>query len=150
MPVMKNAAFDRLDELYTVAYLMTGSVKKTNNLVYNTYQHIDAEASEVDMFKTFRDVYYEQCSHENLSLAPNRVSNNTSPLEHENHKHKADSKLAVLFAEVCKLKHRTISRILDEPVETIRLLLTSERKSMLLGALNLFLVSLGGSPCFAV
>jgi|WetSurMetagenome_2_1015567.scaffolds.fasta_scaffold855736_1 hypothetical protein len=142
MPVMNKATFDLLDQLYTVAYWMTGSVKKTNDLVFNTYQQVDAETSEVEFFKIFRSVYYKQCFDNTPALAPYRTSENTESLKDENHKHKADGKLAVLFAEVCELKHRAISRILNMPVDTIRLLLTSERKSMLLGAINLMLASL--------
>jgi hypothetical protein len=136
MSVVNRATYDLLDQLYTVAYWMTGSVLKTNDLVFNTYQKVDAETTEVEFFKTFRNVYYEHYTHNAPSLALNRTSGNGECLEAENHQHEADGKLAVLLAEVCKLKHRAISKILDKPVETIRLLLTSERKAMLTDALN--------------
>lgn len=136
MSVMNHSTFDLLDQLYTVAYWMTGSIKKTNALVFNTYQQVDSETSDVELFRTFRKVFYEWPENDAPPLPPKRMAGMAERPEVENRQREADGKLAVLLAEVCKLKHRAISRILDKPVETIRLLLTSERKAMLTEALN--------------
>jgi hypothetical protein len=135
--------------MYTVAYWMTGSLKKTNDLVYNTYLQLDSGSTEVELFKTFRNVYYVDFFHHVPSLVPDRASENAESLGAGSHKDDVDGRLAVLLAEVCQLKHQSISKILDKPVEIIRCLLTSERKAMLLKTLNLILAFfIGESKAF--
>jgi hypothetical protein len=130
---------DLLDQMYTVAYWMTGSLKKTNNLIYKTYQLVDSETSEVQLFKTFRKVFYEHFCPDAPALVTHDVCENEESPESESLKLEMDGQLAVLLAEVCTLRHQAISSILERPLETIRLWLTSKRKSMLLGFLNLAL-----------
>lgn len=139
MPENSREPFDLLDQMYTVAYWMTGSLKKTNNLVYKTYQMVDSETSEVQLFKTFRKVFYEHCCLDAPALVPHHDFEHEESPESENGKQEMDGRLAVLLADVCKLKHHAISKILDQPIEKIRLLLTSKRKAMLMGFLNLAL-----------
>jgi len=130
---------DLLDQMYTVAYWMTGSLKQTNNLIYKTYQLVDSETSEIQLFKTFRKVFYEHSRIDAPSLVSHEVCESEESPEPESQKLEMDGRMAVLLAEVCTLRHQTISSILERPIETIRLLLTSKRKSMLLGFLNLAL-----------
>ncbi|MGC8775553.1 MAG: hypothetical protein ACP5R6_09895 [Chlorobaculum sp.] len=125
--------------MYTVAYWMTGSLKKTNNLVFKTYQLVDSETTEIQLFKTFRKVFYEHFYFGAPSLVSHRDGENEECTESGKNEQEIDGRFAVLLAEVCKLKHHSISKILDQPVEKIRLLLTSRRKSMLSGFLNLAL-----------
>jgi hypothetical protein len=128
---------DLMDHMYTVAYWMTGSLKKTNNLVYKTYQMVDGETTEMELFKTFRTVLNEHFCLEPTSLAPYQSFENEESPEFESNPQEIDGRLAVLLAEVCKLGHHAIAGILDQPVEKIRLMLISKRKSMLKGFLNL-------------
>ncbi|WP_157098396.1 hypothetical protein [Chlorobaculum limnaeum] len=130
---------DLLDQMYTVAYWMTGSLKQTNNLVYKTYQLVDSETTEVQLFKTFREVFYEHFCFGMTSLKSHQACENEEYTEFGKYTQEVDGQFAVLLAEVCKMKHQAISKILDQPVEKIRLLLTSRRKSMLAGFLNLAL-----------
>jgi len=130
---------DLLDHMYTVAYWMTGSLKKTNTLVYKTYQMVDSETSEVQLFKTFRNVFYEHYCLDAPTLVAHHDYENEEAPESEANAREFDGRLAVLLAEVCKLRHHAISTILEQPIEKIRLLLTSKRKSMLIGFLNLVL-----------
>ena len=139
MPDNSRDPLDLLDQMYTVAYWMTGSLRKTNNLVFKTYQLVDAETTEVQLFKTFRKVFYEHLCFGMTFLASHQDCENEESAESGKIKQEIDGRLAVLLAEVCKLKHQAISKILDQPVEQIRVLLTSKRKSMLAGLLNLAL-----------
>jgi len=143
MPDNSRDPIDLLDQMYTVAYWMTGSLRKTNNLVFKTYQLVDSETTEVQLFKTFRKVFYEHFCFGMTFLASHQDCENEERAESGKIKQEIDGRFAVLLAEVCKLKHQAISKILDQPVEQIRLLLTSKRKSMLSGFLNLALF------CFA-
>jgi hypothetical protein len=130
---------DLVDHIYTVAYWMTGSLKKTNILVYKTYQMVDAETTEVQLFKTFRTVFQEHFCLEAPSLAAHLDFENEESPESESNHQEMDGRLAVLLAEVCQLNHHAIARILDKPVDKIRLMLISKRKSMLKVFLNLAL-----------
>jgi hypothetical protein len=130
---------DLLDHLYTVAYWMTGSLKKTNNLIYKTYQMVDHDTTEFQLFKTFKNVLYEHLCIGAPSLVACGAGEGDESAESEGHKQDVDGRLAVLLAEVCMLRHQAISAILGQPIEKIRLLLTSKRKSMLLEFLNLAL-----------
>jgi hypothetical protein len=134
---------DLLDQMYTVAYWMTGSLKQTNNLVFKTYQLVDSETTEVQLFRTFRTVFYEHCCLDTSSLVPHHDFENEEWTDSVNNSQEIDGRFAVLLAEVCKLKHQAISKILDQPLEKIRLLLTSKRKAMLAGFLNLALFCFG-------
>ncbi|NTW54565.1 MAG: hypothetical protein HGB15_07370 [Chlorobaculum sp.] len=136
MPEYSREPLEMLDHMYTVAYWMTGSLKQTNNLVYITYQMVDSETSEVQLFKIFRKVFYEHyCIDIPSYVLQQYVENEESP-ESDNEQQEMDGRLAVLLAEVCKFRHYAISSILDQPIENIRLLLTSKRKSILKGFLN--------------
>jgi hypothetical protein len=139
MQQLSREPLDLLDQMYTVAYWMTGSLKKTNKLIYKTYQLVDSETSEVQLFKIFRKVFYEHYHVDAPSLVLHEVCESEENHGPENQKLEMDGRMAVLLAEVCTLRHQTISSILERPIETIRLLLTSKRKSMLLGFLNLAL-----------
>lgn len=139
MPDNSREPLELVDQMYTVAYWMTGSLKKTNNLVFKTYQLVDSETTEVQLFKTFRKVFYEHLCFGMTSLASHQDCENEECCESGKNDQEIDGRFAVLLAEVCKLKHQAISKILDQPVETIRLLLTSKRKSMLAGFLNVAL-----------
>lgn len=112
---------------------------ETNNLVYKTYQLVDSETTEVQLFKTFREVFYEHFCFGMTSLKSHQACENEEYTESGKYTQEVDGQFAVLLAEVCKMKHQAISKILDQPVEKIRLLLTSRRKSMLAGFLNLAL-----------
>ncbi len=127
---------DLLDHMYTVAYWMTGSLKKTNYLIYKTYQLVDSETTEIQLFKIFRKVFYEHYRIDAPSLVSHEVCDSEENPESESKKLEMDGRMAVLLAEVCMLRHQAISSILERPLETIRLLLTSKRKSMLMGVLN--------------
>jgi DNA-directed RNA polymerase specialized sigma24 family protein len=48
-----------------------------------------------------------------------------------------DRKLSVLFSEICGLKHRAISIIIGKPLDTIRLWLSTGRKSFAEGLVRL-------------
>ncbi|MCF8216211.1 MAG: hypothetical protein K9I59_05400 [Chlorobium sp.] len=67
MSAEKRQPLDLLDKIYSLGYWMTGSLKGTNELVFRTYQNITSNASEIEVFKTFRDVYFDYAS---LNEAP--------------------------------------------------------------------------------
>ncbi|MCF8382876.1 MAG: sigma-70 region 4 domain-containing protein [Chlorobium sp.] len=137
MAAKKREPLDLLDEMYSLGYWMTGSLKKTNELVLGTYRQVDSDTPEIEVFKTFRDVYYERFGLDGATSQPE-----TSRYPDENllillRQQETDRKLSVLLSEVCGLKHRTISIVLGKPLNTVRLWLSSGRKSMIDGLMVL-------------
>lgn len=135
MPAEQREPMDLLDEIYSLGFWMTDSLKKTNELVYRTFQKLDSNASKIKVFKTFRNVYYELFALDDVTCREN-----TSCYPDENllvllRQQETDRKLSVLFSEICGLKHREISMIIGKPLDTIRLLLSSGRKSIVDGLL---------------
>jgi hypothetical protein len=52
MNTEQRAPIDLLDQMYTLAYWITGSLKKTNDLVYKTYEKLDSSPSVIVALKT--------------------------------------------------------------------------------------------------
>jgi len=126
---------DLLDEIYSLGFWMTGSLKKTNELVYRTYQKLDSSASEIRVFKTFRDVYYDLFSLDDVTCREKASCFPDENLLVLLRQQETDRKMSVLFSEICGLKHRAISMIIGKPLDTVRLMLSSGRKSIADGLL---------------
>lgn len=128
MLFQKRDPVELLDQMYTMAFWMSGSVKKTFDLVYKTYERVDSHTSDIALFKAFRKVFQEQIAEEAppAQEEPFSVRSATTDRSQE-----ADIKLAVLLVEICALHHKEISIIMGHPIETIRLWLSSGRKALL-------------------
>ncbi len=110
-----------MDDIYSLAYWMTGSLSATNELVSRTYRHAAKGSSVKELFRTFRSCYYDSIPPIEAAVAGHNCS--------------ADIKLSVLLSEISGLKHREISEIIGEPLGTIRLWLSWGRKSLVDGTL---------------
>jgi len=135
MTAKKREPMDLLDEIYSLGFWMTGSLKKTNELVYRTYQKLDSSASEIRVIKTFRDVYYDLFSLDDVTCREKASCFPDENLLVLLRQQETDRKLSVLFSEICGLKHRAISMIIGKPLDTVRLMLSSGRKSIADGLL---------------
>lgn len=124
-----------MDDIYSLAYWMTGSLTATNDLVNRTYSLADLDTSEKELFKTFRACYFECYLQESIVCSeeiPLRVSDYTEDILR---KWSADIKLSVLLSEIAGMKHRDISEIIGKPLETVRLWLSWGRKWFVNGTL---------------
>ncbi|KUL27645.1 hypothetical protein [Chlorobium limicola] len=135
MTAKKREPMDLLDEIYSLGFWMTGSLKKTNELVYRTYQKLDSSASEIRVIKTFRDVYYDLFSLDDVTCREKASCFPDENLLVLLRQQETDRKMSVLFSEICGLKHRAISMIIGKPLDTVRLMLSSGRKSIADGLL---------------
>ncbi|HED30789.1 MAG TPA: RNA polymerase subunit sigma-24 [Prosthecochloris aestuarii] len=117
-----------LDDIYSLAYWMTGSEKASEELVNRTYVNIEDHASEQEIFKTFRDCYVDSYGQQAEIDIPEGEQRATTSLLSSLKRKAADVKLSVLLSEVSGLHHAQISQILDKPVETIRTWLFWGRK----------------------
>ncbi|MCX6178016.1 MAG: RNA polymerase subunit sigma-24 [Chlorobiales bacterium] len=127
----KRTPLDLIDDIYSLAYWLTSSEAKAMELVHKTYLQADHKSSETELFKTFRVCYLESIGqHDALDLPETPCFSKETPEPEFLKQHAADIRLSVLLSEISKLKHRTISRIIGKPLDTIRLWLSAGRKSL--------------------
>lgn len=126
---IKKTPLDLIDDIYNLAYWMTGNEKASNELVSSTYLNTDHQAPETDVLKTFRECYIDTYG-QNTELEMHET--NRTPLSLiDSLKHWAtDIKLSVLLSEITGLRHAQIADIIGKPVDTIRLWLFWGRKFM--------------------
>lgn len=128
----KRTPLDLMDDIYSLAYWMTGSEASATELVNTTYLHVDIDTPEREVFKTFRVCYFERFSHCLPALAYIPVERLMESLL----KRDADIKMSVLLSAISGLKHRAISKIIGKPLCTIRMWLSTGRKSLAEGILS--------------
>ncbi|TLU82815.1 MAG: RNA polymerase subunit sigma-24 [Chlorobium sp.] len=133
----KKTPIDLIDDIYSLAYWMTGSESAARELVYSTYLHVDRNTRERELFKSFRECLSRKLD-EDISC-----SRPISPVKWKElpgmslRERFADIKLSVLLSEITGLKHKDISKIIGKPLDTIRLWLTAGRQSLASGMLSL-------------
>jgi len=126
----QRTAMDLMDDIYSLAYWMTGSETAANELVSTTYLNVDRNTAESDVFKTFRECYFDSIARERVICTPKPSCNPVERLGASLLKRDADIKLSVLLSEISGLKHRSISKIIGKPLDTIRVWLSAGRKSL--------------------
>jgi len=52
---IKRTPLDLIDDIYSIAYWMTGSEKASSDLVSSTYLNTDLDVEQTDVLKTFRN-----------------------------------------------------------------------------------------------
>ncbi len=136
MKNIQKTALDLLDDIYSLAYWMTGNEEVSHDLVYSTYLSANTGIDERELLKTFRECYVSKFGQYADFCAGEKSCN--SHLQHLDSlmQWAADIKFSVLLSEISGLKHRQISDIVGKPVETVRLWLFWGRK----------LLSFGGNP----
>lgn len=136
MKKMKKGALDLLDDIYSLAYWMTGSEEVSSDLVYCTYLSSSMESEERVLLKSFRECYVNRfgqytdfCTGEKSGQCHLQPLDSLIPWA-------ADMKLSVLLSEISGLKHLQIAEIVGKPVETVRLWLLWGRKILSLANPN--------------
>ncbi|MCG8342991.1 MAG: RNA polymerase subunit sigma-24 [Chlorobiales bacterium] len=125
---INKTPLDLLNDIYSLAYWMTGSEKASDELVNNTYLNADISTQETDLLKIFRRCYVDRYG-QDTELGMNENGNGTATSVFAKLRERAaDVKLSVLLSEISGLKHKQISEIMDRPVDTIRLWLFWGRK----------------------
>ncbi len=126
---INKTPLDLLDDIYSLAYWMTGSEKASGELVSTIYLNTDISTEETDLLKTFRHCYVDRYGQDTeLGIAENGNGTSKSSVLAKLKERAADVKLSVLLSEISGLKHKQISEVMDKPVETIRLWLLWGRK----------------------
>ncbi len=128
MKKIKKTAHDLLDDIYSLAYWMTGSEEVSSDLVYCTYLSASSGHEESVLLRTFRQCYVNRFGQ--YADFSTEKKNRTSHLQTLDSviPWAADIKLSVLLSEISGLKHLQIAEIVGKPVETVRLWLLWGRK----------------------
>ncbi|NTW53013.1 MAG: RNA polymerase subunit sigma-24 [Chlorobiaceae bacterium] len=124
---IKKTPMDLINDIYSLAYWMTGSEKASSELVSRTYLNIQVDAPETELIRTFRECYIETYG-QNTELHIPETPGTYRGLVESLRQWTADIKLSVLLSDLSGLKHAQISAIIGKPVETIRLWLFWGRK----------------------
>lgn len=133
----KRTPMDLMDDIYSLAYWMTGSESAAVELVNRTYLHVDRNTPEREMFSVFRGCYFDSFGRDGLHPVSKSLRKPMNRLVASLSRRDADIKLSVLFSEISGLKHRTISTIIGKPLDTIRVWLSAGRKSLATAMLSL-------------
>ncbi|TCD47155.1 sigma-70 region 4 domain-containing protein [Chlorobium sp. N1] len=128
MTRIKKSPIDLLDDIYSLAYWMTGSEKATTELVNMTYVNTDRTQDESTLLKTFRLCYIDRYGQDTEFCIDSTECSGGKKLMAVLRQWAADIKLSVLLSEVSGLKHRQIAEIVGKPVETVRTWLYLGRK----------------------
>lgn len=124
---IKKTPLDLIDDIYSIAYWMTGSEKASSDLVSSTYLNTDLNVEQTDVLRTFRDCYLDTYG-QNTELEIQESDCAPASLMDSFKQWTADIKLSVLLSEITGLKHAQISEVIGKPVDTIRLWLFWGRK----------------------
>ena len=125
---ISKTPLDLLNDIYSIAYWMTGSEKASGELVNSTYRNADVSTRETDLLKMFRDSYVDRYG-QDTGLGMSEDGNGTTKsVLGKLRERAADVKLSVLLSEISGMKHKQISEIMERPVDTIRLWLFWGRK----------------------
>ena len=128
MTHIKKTPVDLLDDIYSLAYWMTGNESVSSELVNKTYLYANTTTREGDLLKTFRKCYVDQFGQNTDFCISGKPCKNHFQLIDSLRQWAADIKLSVLLSEISGLKHSQISAIVGEPVDTVRLWLYWGRK----------------------
>ena len=128
MKQIKKTPLDLLDDIYSLAYWMTGSESVSHDLVNKTYLYANTKTRERELLKTFRRCYVDQFGQYTEFCISGKPCKTHLQLIDSLRQWTADIKLSVLLSEISGLKHRQISDIVGKPVDTIRLWLYWGRK----------------------
>ncbi|ACF46153.1 MAG: RNA polymerase subunit sigma-24 [Prosthecochloris sp.] len=136
MPIDQRKATDIFDDVYTLAYWMTKSLEETHELFRKTYQKAGSDAAEIDVFKAFREAYFEmyEINESSRVEAASPIDQALFILRRQD----ADRKFSVLLSDTCGIRYRTIAKITGNPLSMIRLWLSNGRKWLLNSMIMLF------------
>jgi hypothetical protein len=126
----RKTPLEVMNDLYTLAYWMSGSEMSANELVSSTYLNADSDTSTLELFKIFRACYFDAFGFSDPYRYPEEQQGGSLRQRF------ADLKLSVLLSEICEFTYRDISEITGMSVETLRTRLSWGRK-LLVNALLL-------------
>lgn len=126
----EKTALELMDDIYSLAYWMTGSEKSSSDLLNRVYLHVDIESPEKEVIRMFRICYFDSIGFDTDFSLTNDDCLPEETLTQSLRRCFEDIKLTVLLSEISGLKHRDISEITGRSLETIRTWLFWGRKQV--------------------
>lgn len=126
----KKTPLDLMDDMYSLAYWLTGSENTASDLLNRVYLNVDIESSEMEIIKMLRICYFDSIGVELNSDITNNMFQLEENLTQSFWRWFEDIKFSVLLSEISRLKHSDISEITGKSIDTIRLWLSWGRKQV--------------------
>jgi DNA-directed RNA polymerase specialized sigma24 family protein len=120
MRTVKKTPVDILDDIYSLAYWMTGNESDSQELVRLTYLYSGRKKKEKELLTVFRECYVERFGQEAEFCIDEKSCKSLLPVLDTIKQWAADIKLSVLLSEISGLKHREIAAIIGKPLDTVR------------------------------
>lgn len=122
------AMLERIDDVYNLAYWMSGDEATSGMLVSQTYLEGGNSATSVELFKAFRNVYLRSFGQEATIEQDSSVVVDDKDVARVLVTMAADFKLTVLLADIIGLSHAEIAQVIEQPLSTVRVWLHWGRK----------------------
>lgn len=120
MTTITKTPIELLDNIYSIAYWMTGNEADSRDLVNRTYLNADITTPELDLLKTLRTCYLERFGQQADFCISDKPCKESVGIVKSLKNRAADIKLAVLLSELSGLRHADIAEVLEKPLATIR------------------------------
>ncbi len=128
MTQVKKTPMDILDDIYSLAYWMTGSETDSKELVRLTYLYAGRKRRETELLRIFRDCYVERFGQDTEFCIDTAACKGSISLVESLKQWTADIKLSVLLSEISGISHRQIASVIGKPLDTVREWLLLGRK----------------------
>ncbi|NTW49624.1 MAG: RNA polymerase subunit sigma-24 [Chlorobiales bacterium] len=115
-----KSVLEYIDDVYNLAYWMTGNEASTGMLVSQIYLNVDSEATATELFSQFRKLYLNAFGQVIMLNTDDLMLVEDSQVARAIINLPADFKLVVLLADVVELTHAEIASIIGKPVDTVR------------------------------
>lgn len=116
----KSPVLDAIDEVYNLAYWMTGNEATAGMLVSQTYSAVDKHATLVSLYKAFRENYVKAFAQTPVLSAEEAAEIADSDVARAVVTLPTDFKMAVLLADIAGLSHRDIAIVVENSVDAVR------------------------------
>ncbi len=126
--VYHSTMIERIDDVYNLAYWMSGDEATAGMLVSQTYLEGGQSKTAVELFKAFRNVYLRSFGQETTIEHDGSVMIDDQDVARVIVTMTADFKLTVLLADVVGLTHSEIAQVIEQPLATVRVWLHWGRK----------------------
>lgn len=120
MTTNNKTPIELIDNIYSIAYWMTGNEAESRDLVNCTYLNADMKTPELDLLKTLRKCYLDRYGQQTEFCISDKTCKRDGNLLRTVKNRAADVKFSVLLSELSGLRHADISEVLEKPVDTIR------------------------------
>jgi hypothetical protein len=113
-------ATDVIDEVYNLAYWMTGNEGTAGMLISQTYTGLNDQTSSTDAYKAFRKIYTNTFGQSTFISLEEAASIDDDEIARAVITLPSDFKMVVLLADVIELSHNDIAAVMEKPLETVR------------------------------